>query len=614
MLNTAKVPKDFIPLFEKAQEYVNKYFQTQTKSPSTGSIEIFGERYILIRASSLSVDFFSMVTSLYENDHLKEATKIARQILFDLAHSIGKQDAKEFHHKLNLTNPMEKLSVGPIHFSHTGWAFVDISPESTPSPDDNFFLAYDHIYSFEAEAWIKEGKKSDFCVCVMNAGYSSGWCEESFGIPLVASELICKAKGDEACRFIMAPPSRIEDHISRERAHYKPEQRITNRLPEVPALLQWKQRGDALRESEDKFRSAFEFSAIGMAMVTLDETCLRANNSFCKITGYSDDELKRIPLKEIYHQDDIDANSDQLGSLVEGKIHFYHLEMRFIHKQGNVVWIFLSVSLVRDKKGTPLYFIVQAEDISQRKQAEKNLRKTQTQLMLSEKMAGIGQLAAGVCHEIMNPLNILSIQAQLFKRGKDNDPKLKQTAEKMTNEVKRIQKIVNTLSTFSQQKSTEIKKVQLGLEIESTLSLYKKELENSNIAIVNDFNCELPTLWLDPDELRQVLINLINNARYAMKDGGVLTIYARQHTKDGLPILRIKFSDTGTGIKKELLNKVFDPFFTTKPEGEGTGMGLSIIHTIIHKYEGTVQVESVEGQGTTFIIDLPVKHVESKEL
>jgi PAS domain-containing protein len=241
-----------------------------------------------------------MVTALYENDHLKEATKIARQILFDLAHSIGKQDAREFHQKLNLTNPMEKLSVGPIHFSHTGWAFVDISPESNPSPDDNFFLVYDHIYSFEAEAWIKENKKSDFCVCVMNAGYSSGWCEESFGVPLVASELICKAKGDEACRFVMAPPSRIEDHITKELAHYKPEQRATNRQPEVPALLQWKQRGDALRESEDKFRSAFEFSAIDMAMVTLDGICLRANNSFCKITGYSNDELKKIPLKEIY--------------------------------------------------------------------------------------------------------------------------------------------------------------------------------------------------------------------------------------------------------------------------------------------------------------------------
>jgi signal transduction histidine kinase len=114
---------------------------------------------------------------------------------------------------MGVQDPIEKLSAGPIHFSHTGWAFVDIFAESKPTPDENYYLIYDHPFSFEADAWEKSGKNSTFCVCAMNAGYSSGWCEESFGIPLVASEIMCKARGDSTCRFIMAQPARIKQYL-----------------------------------------------------------------------------------------------------------------------------------------------------------------------------------------------------------------------------------------------------------------------------------------------------------------------------------------------------------------------------------------------------------------
>src|SRR5450432_1441124 len=106
------------------------------------------------------------------------------------------------------------LSAGPIHFAFSGWAFVDISAESRPSPDENYFLLYDHPYSFESHSWLAKDKKSDTPVCIMNAGYSSGWCEESFGLPLVAAEVECLAAGGEHCRFIMAPPARIESHLA----------------------------------------------------------------------------------------------------------------------------------------------------------------------------------------------------------------------------------------------------------------------------------------------------------------------------------------------------------------------------------------------------------------
>jgi len=215
MLNTVEVPKQFKALFEKAQDCVDKYFKAKQEMPSRGIIEIFGERYLLVRAASMSVDFFETVKNLYKDKGEEEARNVAKQLLFDIAHATGKEDAKNFHNKMKLKNPMEKLSVGPVHFAYSGWAFVNIFPESRPLPNENFYLIYDHSFSFESDAWGRAGKKSDFPVCIMNAGYSSGWCEESFGVTLVASEIMCKAKGDKVCRFIMAHPSKIKHYIEK---------------------------------------------------------------------------------------------------------------------------------------------------------------------------------------------------------------------------------------------------------------------------------------------------------------------------------------------------------------------------------------------------------------
>jgi signal transduction histidine kinase len=213
MLNTVNVPEQFEAIFQKAQEYVNTYFSQKTEDASKGKIEVFGQRYILIRASSMSVEFFDTIKNMFKDWGEDKASETARNLLFDFAHAIGKMDARNFHKRMNLIDPIEKLSAGPVHFSHTGWAFVDISAQSRPTTDENCYLIYDHPFSFEADAWEKNGRKSNFCVCAMNAGYSSGWGEESFGIPLVASEIMCKARGDSTCRFIMAHSSKIEQHV-----------------------------------------------------------------------------------------------------------------------------------------------------------------------------------------------------------------------------------------------------------------------------------------------------------------------------------------------------------------------------------------------------------------
>ena len=225
-LTTVGVPPELGPAFEKAEEVVSRYFRDQIRDPAHGTIEISGERYVLVRAAALSVEFFALVADLFGPGAEAEAEEFARSILFDLAHAVGKSDAKTFHAKMGLYDPIERLSAGPVHFAHAGWAKVQIQPESTPVASDEFYLCYDHPYAFESDAWLRAqrmgGARRSQPACIMNAGYSSGWCEQSFGLSLVAAEVLCRARGDDTCRFLMATPARIEARVDHFRKGSSP--------------------------------------------------------------------------------------------------------------------------------------------------------------------------------------------------------------------------------------------------------------------------------------------------------------------------------------------------------------------------------------------------------
>ncbi len=232
---TVKTPKAIEPIFNKAAETVKKYFKTFKANPSLSKIEVNGQRYVLMRAESLANDFLKNIIQLYSDRPTPEAVKIGRNMLFDMSHLIGMQDAKNFHAKMKLKDPISKLSAGPIHFAYTGWAFVDILPESRPVPDENFYIKYHHPFSFEADSWIKAKEKTNFPVCSMNAGYSSGWCEQSFGMELTSVEITCRAKGDKNCTFIMAPPHKIGEYLNKEEKKHK-----TKTKYEVPLFFERK--------------------------------------------------------------------------------------------------------------------------------------------------------------------------------------------------------------------------------------------------------------------------------------------------------------------------------------------------------------------------------------
>jgi PAS domain S-box-containing protein len=293
MPRTVKTPPQFDAIFDKAEDNFGRFFQAWRNDPTKGSIEISGERFVLVRGAALSIEFFEIVKRLFTHSE-QDATGIACQVLFDIGHAVGKADASHFHKSMGLSDPISKLSAGPIYFAHAGWAFVDISEKSNPEPNENYYLLYDHPYSFEADAWIRAGKKSDFPVCVMNAGYSSGWCEESFGIPLVATELSCRARGDEACRFIMAPPDRIEAHVAdylghpRERADNDPDKEIWRSFRRDWAKEEMLEK--ALRNSESRYRTLFEISPDAVTMWDMNSAIQAVNRRAVELLGYEKPE------------------------------------------------------------------------------------------------------------------------------------------------------------------------------------------------------------------------------------------------------------------------------------------------------------------------------------
>ncbi len=196
-------------------------------------------------------------------------------------------------------------------------------------------------------------------------------------------------------------------------------------------------------------------------------------------------------------------------------------------------------------------------------------------------------------------------------------------------EVGRVEKILTGLLKFSREEAIEIKEVDLIDNLNSVLVIMEKEFLHNNIKVNKHFEIDLPNIEVDADRIRQVFLNIINNARYAMNGGGTLTISALIVYKDILinqrrtdvsdqaqtgngsaqkKFLRISFTDTGPGIKNDDIGKLFDPFFTTKPEDKGTGLGLSVCYTIIEKHGGVIEVESELGKGASFIIDLPFFH------
>lgn len=231
------------------------------------------------------------------------------------------------------------------------------------------------------------------------------------------------------------------------------------------------------------------------------------------------------------------------------------------------------------------------------------LQATHDQLVHSEKLASLGQLAAGVAHELNNPLATVLLYADiLFRESMHGDP-LRADLEMIVAETKRCKAIVGSLLDFARQNQVEAQPTDVNALIGALVEVERKRERASAIALLPDLDPALPTIQADPAQLQEVLVNLISNGVEAMPDGGRLTLRTRRGPAG---MVTIEIGDTGTGIPAEYLGKLFTPFFTTKPVGKGTGLGLAIAYGIVKMHRGQINVRSQVGQGTTFIIQLPI--------
>ena len=239
-------------------------------------------------------------------------------------------------------------------------------------------------------------------------------------------------------------------------------------------------------------------------------------------------------------------------------------------------------------------------------------RKLEQQVMHSEKLAALGRLAAGVAHEIGNPLTSISTFAQML-REMAQDEFSQKSLDVINTHIQRITDIVRRMATFARADSLNIKETQVNDVLQSTLDLMRLDKRmKSSITMKLTLDPSLPKVFVDEGQIAQVFINIILNALDAMPDGGTLTIATRRAAQADAPEhIEITFADTGTGIAREDLEKIFDPFYTTKEAGKGTGLGLSLSYEIVRRFNGEILVRSEVGSGTVFTINLPVERARA---
>jgi len=235
-----------------------------------------------------------------------------------------------------------------------------------------------------------------------------------------------------------------------------------------------------------------------------------------------------------------------------------------------------------------------------------NLHRSQRQLLQSAKLAAIGELATNVAYEVNNPLTGVLGYTGLLLKADDIPADKKDHLRTIERETLRAREVLKNLLDFSRRKPPRMVRADIAGIVEDTLTLIRGQARVANVEIRTDCGRSLPSVEVDPDEMRQVFVNLINNAFFAMPSGGTLTLRcSAEQEGSGRSLVVVTMQDTGRGIPEEHLDKIFDPFFTTRIEDEGTGLGLSISYMIVQNHGGRIEVESTPGTGATFRVILP---------
>jgi PAS domain S-box-containing protein len=385
---------------------------------------------------------------------------------------------------------------------------------------------------------------------------------------------------------------------------------------------------EALRESEERFKFLAEKMADIVWTVNLDFQTTYVSPSIEKILGFTPEERKRQTLEEMITpgslkrvqmmfleelRRDESSNADPDRSVT--------IEIEYYRKDGSTVWMENSVKAMRDNSGAIDGMYGVSRDITERKIAEEEKTKLQSQLQHVQKMESIGTLAGGIAHDFNNMLGIIVGNTELAMDDVPEWNPARHNLEEIGIASMRARDVVKQILAFSRQSPQEMKPVSISPIIKESLKLLRSSIPTT-IKIHQNISSESDTIRADPTQINQILINLCTNAAHAMGEkGGVLEVSLKNieldecstiHYHDLSPgkYVRLTVSDTGHGIEPKILERIFDPYFTTKKVGEGSGMGLSVVHGIVKSHGGYFLVDSELGKGTTFQVFFP--YIESK--
>lgn len=358
-----------------------------------------------------------------------------------------------------------------------------------------------------------------------------------------------------------------------------------------------KQATDELREKAKALAQAkadweLTFDLIGAGVAVLDEnfTVLQVNKALTQLLGKTEEELIGKKCTEVLHPElSCSEVCPYERALRGGEMVSHEVQL-----PDGRIWLFQAHSDIVDSKLRRIVHSVQ--DVTAERRARKLLEKT-------ERLVTIGQMAAGVAHEINNPLNAIVGMAELLCEDLD-DESAKRMAEHIREQALRIGRITKNLLTFARPRPQEFAPVDINEVIREVVEMKSYQLRSNNITVVLNLTEPLPHVLGDKTQLQQVLLNLINNAEDAMSEQGGGTLSIKTERKEGF--VRLLVEDTGKGIPPELLPHIFDPFFTTKPVGKGTGLGLAIVYGIVTGHGGRIWAENRPEGGARFVVELPI--------
>jgi PAS domain S-box-containing protein len=376
-------------------------------------------------------------------------------------------------------------------------------------------------------------------------------------------------------------------------------------------LTQRKLMEKELREAYDFMNKIVQSSPNSITATDMKGNTLIWNQAAEETLGYkAGDVIGKMNIRKIYPEGLARKimqmlRSDEYGGV--GRLSAY--PMVYVRHDGEVVEGNLSAAIIYDAKGKEIASVGSFVDLRDRLEMERALRDTQEQLLQSEKLAAMGRLTSQIAHELNNPLYGIMNTLELLKTEISPDNRRRKILEMALSETVRLSDLLRKMLSFSKPDQEERHPVEINSVLDEILLLHEKQLKENDINIKYRLAEGLGLIKASKNQLRQVFLNMVANARDAMANGGTLTVTTGP---DGDNVV-IDFTDTGTGIREEHIDKIFDSFFTTKGEVKGVGLGLSVCYGFIKDHGGDIEVKSQEGVGTTFTITLPVHIADTSE-